>query len=166
MATATVTSKGQITIPVQVRSALGVDAGDRIEFVEIEKGQFAIVAATRSVHELKGLFHGRRKRLEYKWNLIRPFFRDPPVLPLTEAELKKALQDAKIIHFNGSLKPWSYFSDHPRKGEYQKYLRMTEWRDYVPPDRTPLNILRKGVSSMLPHPLKDAFRTVKAHLSG
>jgi antitoxin PrlF len=62
LATATVTSKGQITIPAQVRSALGVDSGDRIEFVEVEKGQFAIVAATRSVQELKGLFHGKRSK--------------------------------------------------------------------------------------------------------
>jgi len=62
MATATVTSKGQITIPLRVREALGLDAGDRIEFVEIEKGRFAIVPANHSVRELKGLFHdGRRK---------------------------------------------------------------------------------------------------------
>jgi antitoxin PrlF len=62
LATATVTSKGQITIPAQVRIALGVDAGDRIEFVEVERGQFAIVAATRSVQELKGLFQGKRSK--------------------------------------------------------------------------------------------------------
>ena len=62
MATATVTSKGQITIPAQVRAALGVDAGDRIEFVEVEKGEFAIMAATRSVQELKGLFQGKRSK--------------------------------------------------------------------------------------------------------
>jgi antitoxin PrlF len=62
MAVATVTSKGQITIPAQVRSALGVDAGDRIEFVEVDEGQFAIVAATRSVQELKGRFRGRRSK--------------------------------------------------------------------------------------------------------
>jgi len=62
LAAATVTSKGQITIPVQVRTALGVDAGDRIEFVEVGKGQFAIVAATRSVQELKGLFQGKRSK--------------------------------------------------------------------------------------------------------
>jgi antitoxin PrlF len=51
-----------VTIPVQVRSALGLDAGDRIEFVEVKKGQFAIVAATRSVRELNGLFKGRRSK--------------------------------------------------------------------------------------------------------
>ena len=38
MASATLTSKGQITVPVQVRTALGLDSGDRIEFVELEKG--------------------------------------------------------------------------------------------------------------------------------
>jgi antitoxin PrlF len=62
MATATLTSKGQVTIPVQVRSELGIDAGDRIEFVKIGKGEFNIVAATRSVRELKGLFRGRRSK--------------------------------------------------------------------------------------------------------
>ena len=61
MATATVTSKGQVTIPARVRIALGVDAGDRIEFVELEKGQFAIIPATRSLQELNGLFKGRRQ---------------------------------------------------------------------------------------------------------
>jgi AbrB family looped-hinge helix DNA binding protein len=62
MATATMTSKGQITIPRPVRTALGLDSGDRVEFVEVEKGQFAIIAATRSLRELKGLFPARRSR--------------------------------------------------------------------------------------------------------
>jgi AbrB family looped-hinge helix DNA binding protein len=62
MATATITSKGQITIPAKVRSKLGIETGDRIEFVDIGQGQFAIVAATRSIKELKGIFRGRRKK--------------------------------------------------------------------------------------------------------
>lgn len=62
MAAATVTSKGQITIPVRVRTALGLDAGDRVEFVELEKGQFAIMAANRSVTELKGMFYDKRRK--------------------------------------------------------------------------------------------------------
>jgi len=62
LATATLTSKGQVTIPRLVRTALGIDSGDRIEFVEVEKGQFAIIAATRSVQELKGLFRGKRRK--------------------------------------------------------------------------------------------------------
>ena len=35
MTTATLTSKGQITIPISVRTALGVDTGDRVEFVPV-----------------------------------------------------------------------------------------------------------------------------------
>lgn len=62
MASATVTSKGQVTIPVRVRKALGLDAGDRVEFVEIDPGKFAIVAATRSVRELKGMFQNKRRK--------------------------------------------------------------------------------------------------------
>lgn len=62
MAAATITSKGQITIPVRVRAALGVEPGDRLEFVELQKGQFAIVAATRSLKEIKGMFRGRRSK--------------------------------------------------------------------------------------------------------
>ncbi len=56
MAKATVTSKGQITIPVAVRDALGVDAGDRVEFVQVAPGRYELIAATRSVTALKGMF--------------------------------------------------------------------------------------------------------------
>ena len=56
MPTATLTSKGQITIPVDVRNDLKVDAGDRVEFVLIAPGRYEFVAATRNVQELKGMF--------------------------------------------------------------------------------------------------------------
>lgn len=55
MPSATITAKGQVTIPVEVRTALGVDFGDRIDFIEIEKGRFLIIPATCSVQELKGI---------------------------------------------------------------------------------------------------------------
>ncbi|MBL8480973.1 MAG: AbrB/MazE/SpoVT family DNA-binding domain-containing protein [Rhodocyclaceae bacterium] len=55
MTTATVTSKGQITIPATVRDALGVAAGDKVEFVEIAPGRYELVAATLSITALKGL---------------------------------------------------------------------------------------------------------------
>jgi AbrB family looped-hinge helix DNA binding protein len=55
MATATLTSKGQITLPKVVRERLGVEAGDKIEFVETEPGVYKMIAATRDVRDLKGL---------------------------------------------------------------------------------------------------------------
>jgi AbrB family looped-hinge helix DNA binding protein len=56
MSTATLTSKGQITIPADVRRVLNVQTGDRVEFVQVEPGRFELVAATQSVRDLKGLF--------------------------------------------------------------------------------------------------------------
>jgi antitoxin PrlF len=61
MTTATLTSKGQITIPAEVRAALGVDTGDRVEFIEIAPGRYEFIAATKSVTALKGMFGKPRK---------------------------------------------------------------------------------------------------------
>jgi AbrB family looped-hinge helix DNA binding protein len=61
MITATLTSKGQITIPVEVRAALGVAAGDRVEFVEVAPGRYELIAATRSITAMKGFFGKTRK---------------------------------------------------------------------------------------------------------
>ena len=61
MSTATITSKGQVTIPAAVREALHLRAGDRIEFVEVQPGRFEVIAATRGIAELEGMF-GKPKR--------------------------------------------------------------------------------------------------------
>lgn len=61
MTTATLSSKGQITIPAPVREALGVSTGDRVEFVEVTPGRFEFIAATRPVTALKGMFGKPRK---------------------------------------------------------------------------------------------------------
>ncbi len=66
MTTATLTSKGQITIPVNVRNDLKVDAGDRVEFVQIAPGRYEFVAATRNVTELKGMFGKAKKTVSIK----------------------------------------------------------------------------------------------------
>lgn len=56
MTSATVTSKGQITIPARIRDAMHVSAGDRVEFVEVEPGRYEFIAATRPITALKGMF--------------------------------------------------------------------------------------------------------------
>lgn len=53
MPSATLRSRGRTTIPAQVWTYLGLRSGDRVEFVEIEAGLFAIRAATYSVQSLK-----------------------------------------------------------------------------------------------------------------
>ncbi len=54
MASAKLTSKGQLTLPRPVRDALGVGPGDRVEFVRLADGSFAVMAATKPIGRLKG----------------------------------------------------------------------------------------------------------------
>jgi AbrB family looped-hinge helix DNA binding protein len=54
MPTATVTSKGQITIPVKVREALGLKPGVRVDFYEVEPGEFVLRAKTGSIKDMQG----------------------------------------------------------------------------------------------------------------
>ena len=55
MSTAVVTSNGQITIPKSVRDGLGVEKGDRVEFIEFERGVYTVVAVSRDIRDLKGM---------------------------------------------------------------------------------------------------------------
>jgi len=63
MSTATVTSKGQITLPVNIRRALGIERGDRLAFsirgdkVEVERAPdfLALAGSIKIPAELSGL---------------------------------------------------------------------------------------------------------------
>lgn len=61
MPTATLSSKGQITLPRQVRQALGVTTGDRIDFTVEPSGEIRVRAATDDVRSLKGLLPRPRR---------------------------------------------------------------------------------------------------------
>jgi AbrB family looped-hinge helix DNA binding protein len=54
MQTARVTSKGQITIPVEVRRALGLETGSEIYFIEGEQGEYIFRPNTGSIWDLRG----------------------------------------------------------------------------------------------------------------
>lgn len=57
MAEATVTSKGQITIPKRVREHLGVRPGDKLDFVVEEDGQVVVRPISRDIRDLAGVLH-------------------------------------------------------------------------------------------------------------
>ena len=61
MPTATLTSKGQITVPQSVRRALGLHAGTKVDFVATGDG-FKIVPLHKEATLLKGRFAGRATR--------------------------------------------------------------------------------------------------------
>ncbi len=50
---AKITSKGQTTIPVEIRERLGLQTGDRVAFIEMEQG-FLIVPRNRPASTLFG----------------------------------------------------------------------------------------------------------------
>jgi len=60
VATATITSKGQITLPKSVRVKLRLEAGHRLEFIETDAG-FLVKPATRDIRALKGILQKPRR---------------------------------------------------------------------------------------------------------
>jgi AbrB family looped-hinge helix DNA binding protein len=56
MASSTLTTKGQITIPAEIRAELNLQPGDRIDFVKMGDRDIRIFAKNGSVKRLKGMF--------------------------------------------------------------------------------------------------------------
>jgi len=54
MPTSTMTSKGQITIPMKIRKDLGLKPGVRIDFYEVENGEYAFRPKAGSIMEMEG----------------------------------------------------------------------------------------------------------------
>jgi antitoxin PrlF len=59
MSTATLTSKGQITVPQGVRRELGLQTGDKVDFIAHASGGFMMVPVRKDVKALRGRFAGR-----------------------------------------------------------------------------------------------------------
>jgi len=73
MPAATLTSKGQTTIPKAVREYLRLRPGDRMEFILEENGRVVLVPAVVDVRELKGIL-------------------SPPKKPVTIEKMKKVIR--------------------------------------------------------------------------
>jgi len=84
MATATVTSKGQVTIPAAVRKRLRLRAGSKIDFVENKAGETVIRPKTGDIRKLYGI-------VKY----------DGP--PLTIEEMDEAIGAAVVEDFKRSV---------------------------------------------------------------
>jgi antitoxin PrlF len=62
MPTSTLTSKGQITLPKQVREQLRLQTGSRIDFVIEPSGRIVLKALNADFRSLKGIVRSRRRR--------------------------------------------------------------------------------------------------------
>ena len=57
MTFATLSSKGQITLPKEMREDLNLTAGSKVMFVKLHNGQYRIVPRTGSIEDIIGLLH-------------------------------------------------------------------------------------------------------------
>ncbi len=62
MPTATVTSKGQVTIPKRVREVLKLHSGDKIDFLIATDGTVTVRPATIDIMSLHGILHREGQR--------------------------------------------------------------------------------------------------------
>lgn len=57
MPSTTLTAKGQMVIPKEVREHLGIRPGDQVDFVLRENGEVVVRPAGIDVRQLRGLLH-------------------------------------------------------------------------------------------------------------
>ena len=62
MSTSTLTSKGQITIPKEVRDQLHLKTGSRLEFFVEPSGRVILQALNSDFRSLRGMIRSKRKR--------------------------------------------------------------------------------------------------------
>ena len=62
MAEAAVTSKGQITIPADIRKAMGLKEKDRVVFTLLPDGTTVMRAKTQSARDLAGILKRKSKK--------------------------------------------------------------------------------------------------------
>ena len=61
MSAATITSKGQITIPKEIRALLDLHSGDKIKFIVEDTGEVRFLPATQEISTLKGIIAKPKK---------------------------------------------------------------------------------------------------------
>jgi len=84
MTTATMTSKGQVTIPAAIRKKLRLHAGSKIDFVENQSGETVLKPKTGDIRKLRGI-------VKY----------DGP--PVSIEEMNEAIGQAVAEEFNRSV---------------------------------------------------------------
>jgi len=73
---ATLTSKGQITIPKEIRDRVGLEAGDRVLFTALAGSRIVLMPRNGDIRALSGMLY------------------DPDRKPMTIEEMNDAIADA------------------------------------------------------------------------
>ena len=112
-------------------------------FVQFIEGNAAVLRY-HDQDTLNAVFRGRCLFLDPKWNFqARAASSNAKKLGVPAATFNALRRAPSIIHFTTDKKPWFYLHRVNYKDLYFHYLRLTPWRDYVPPDRTLKNAFVK-----------------------
>jgi len=84
MATATITSKGQLTIPKEIRDYLKLETGTKVEFVIDDRGEVKILPLNVLVESLSGILYREGKA------------------PATIEEMEAAIEEAANRHLQNT----------------------------------------------------------------
>lgn len=63
---ATVTAKGQVTLPAEARRRLGITAGTKLEFLVTDDGRLEVIPRIGSVTSLKGMLPPPERILSFE----------------------------------------------------------------------------------------------------
>jgi antitoxin PrlF len=66
MVRARISSKGQLTIPIEIRERYGLDTGDEVEFVSEAKGTYMVPLKRKKLTDLYGILPATRPSLGIK----------------------------------------------------------------------------------------------------
>jgi len=64
--TATVTAKGQVTLPAELRRQLGIRPGSKLEFMVVDNERLEAIPISESIKSLKGMVPKPKKCLSLK----------------------------------------------------------------------------------------------------
>jgi len=62
MPISTITSKGQITIPKEIRDEMGLKPGDRVNILKESTGELSVRPINRDFRSLRGILKSKRTR--------------------------------------------------------------------------------------------------------
>ncbi|HTB16051.1 MAG TPA: AbrB/MazE/SpoVT family DNA-binding domain-containing protein [Bryobacteraceae bacterium] len=62
MPSSTITSKGQVTVPKEIRERLRLKPGDRVDFVVGPAGRITLKAIDTDIRSLRGILKSKRKQ--------------------------------------------------------------------------------------------------------
>lgn len=106
---------------------------------------------------LNHVLKGHVLTLDYSWN-HHPQWKEKSIGDLFSKPHVPQAGGPHLAHFVGSFKPWNYLAQIEYGDEYWRHLKSTEFSDYIPPDKTPVNMIKKALKLFIPERFRAAVR--------